>query len=104
MASTPMQTTGTPSEFTPPRLDRADFFRKKRKVGVGSASVDCNSAPNRVLSAMFREVGAFNRVWNARFCENSAFNRVWNAMFLENTAFNRVWNALFSQNSAFNRV
>ena len=76
MASTPMQTTGTPSEFTPPRLDRADFFRKKRKVGVGRASLDCNSTPNRV--------------WNAMFLQNTAFNRVWNAVFLENSAFNRV--------------
>jgi len=90
MASTPMQTTGTTSEFTPLRLSGADFFRKKRKVGVGATSLDCNSPPNRVLSAMFRENGAFNRVWNAVFQENSAFNRVWNAMFRQNGAFNRV--------------
>lgn len=62
MASTPMQTTGTTSEFTPLRLSGADFFRKKRKVGVGATSRDCNSTPNRVLSAMFRENDAFNRV------------------------------------------
>ena len=90
MASNPPQATATTPEFTPPRLGCADFFCKKIKIGVGRASRCCNSAPNRVLSAMFSQ--------------NGAFNRVWNAVFLQNTAFNRVWNAVFSQNSAFNRV
>ena len=90
MASTPMQTTGTTSEFTPLRLSGADFFRKKRKVGVGATSRDCNSPPNRVLSAMFRENGAFNRVWNALFRQNSAFNRVWNAVFCKNAPQNTL--------------
>ena len=76
MASNPPQATATTPEFAPPRLGRADFFRKKRKIGVGSTSRDCNSPPNRV--------------WNAMFCERSAFNRVWNAMFPQNSPFNRV--------------
>jgi hypothetical protein len=35
MAATPMQTTGTTSEFTPLRLSGADFFRKKKKSRGG---------------------------------------------------------------------
>ena len=90
MAATPMQTTGTTSEFTPLRLSGADFFRKKKKIGVGATSLDCNSPPNRVLSAMFRQNGVFNRVWNAVFQENSAFNRVWNAVFCKNAPQNTL--------------